>query len=212
MATAPDEQQTDPLLRWNDLNKSNAEANLINSMRGSLLGVSPIIDRFSMWLLAGTGAAAALLVVHVDEVIPFLSPPVFKACGFLLVVSGAFGFLSKFKAIQSQAASAVMEKIGDAMNTVMQEHAEQARQIDELAKKRQINIQTDFDIQRVLTEFLNTFPFWVRLIAARQLRKGGGNATLKPAKACIWQGNFCLLQTLAFMAFIAVAFWFAHPA
>lgn len=206
-------QNADPLLAWNEFNKSTTKQNLINCLFGAISTASPTIDRFSTWLLAGTGATAALLVAHMDAILPFLSPTIFKVCGLLLLVSGVVGFIAKYKAIQCQIASNVLNKIAEAIGPILEKHNEGSLKIATHAKARGLELETDVDMDGVIREFIKPFPALIRWLIARKLAKQPmQTAYLLPFKACLWQGYLCLLQTAVFIAFVIIAFWFAHPA
>ena len=75
----------DPLLERNRLNKENAEQNFVSEMFISASKTSPLTDKFSVWLFAGTGATGALLISQIQQIIPSLSLIGYRVCMFMLV-------------------------------------------------------------------------------------------------------------------------------
>ena len=82
-----DSKSDDPLLEWNRLNKENAEHGFVSALFQSMSETSPLVEKFSMWLLAGSGATAALLITQIKSILPYLSEQGFKVCLVVLVVS-----------------------------------------------------------------------------------------------------------------------------
>ena len=80
--------------KWAAINKENTELGFVDSLYTGALKSSPIIDKFSSWLLAGTGATAALMITSMDKLIPFIGSQSFKVSIYLLIVSALFGFLA----------------------------------------------------------------------------------------------------------------------
>ena len=204
----------DPLLEWNRLNKQNAEQDLASVMFASMISTSPIVDRFSVWLLAGTGATTALLITNVKNILPFLSESGFKVCGALLVLSGLFGFMAKYKAILCQIAYENDVAVRKTMLPILQKHEHDEEQIATHAEQRGINLDTELDMGKVLEEFGKPFPSWVRWLINRYLKKHKGNRQvgyIKPVKSYYWQCNFTVLQALSFVAFVVAGVLYANP-
>ncbi len=76
----------DPLIEWNRLNKENAEQGFVSAIYQSMSETTATVDKFSLWLLAGTGATGALLISQIKSVLPYLSQQGFKTCMVLLVI------------------------------------------------------------------------------------------------------------------------------
>ena len=206
-------EDLDPLLEWNRLNKSNAENALTSAMFTSLISTSSILDTFSVWLLAGTGATAALLVANADRLIPFLGAAGFKIAGAILVASTIFGLLSKARGVQCQIAYANELQIRERMNPILEKHSVDEDKIAEAASLRGIELVTELDIQRVLSEFAKPFPKWVGWLMGRHLSKHSDNPQIGfilPVRFYLSQSAFAFFQVASFIAFICVALGFAQ--
>lgn len=101
----------DPLLEWNRLNKENAEQGFVSALFQSMSETSPLVEKFSMWLLAGTGATSALLVTQIESVLPYLSSQGFKSCLVVLVVSAIAGFVAKYYSLRCEIQNKVQSKL-----------------------------------------------------------------------------------------------------
>ncbi len=207
------ENPEDLLHNWNKLNKHNAEQDLASAMFASVLSTSPIIDKFSSWLLAGTGATAAVFITNVKEILPFLTQPGFKTCGVLLVVSGLFGFLAKYKAIMCQISYQNDIAVRKAMLPILDKHEGYEIKIVGYAKEQGVKLETDINMDLVINEFCNPFPKWVGWLMKRYLRKNKDNRQIgyvKPIQSYHWQFNLTLLQTVTFIAFVITGVFYAQ--
>lgn len=197
--------ENDPLLKWNQLNITNVEQNIASAMFASMISTSPIVDRFSTWLLAGTGATATLLITSANDLLPLLTENGFKICGGFLVLSGAFGFLAKHRAISCQIAYENDVKVREAMFPILEKHTQDEKQITAHAEQRGIQVNTELDMKNVLQEFSKPFPRIVRWLIARYLKKNEGNRQvgyIKPVKSYYKQCALTVWQALTFMAFV----------
>lgn len=205
--------EPDPLIEWNRLNKENAENALISAMFSSLISTSPVIDRFSSWLLAGTGATAALLVANADKLVPFLSNAGFRVTGALLVASAVFGLISKARAVQCQIGADNDQRIRELMRPILEKHSQDEEKIQGFAETRGSSLATELDLGRVLSEFAKPFPRWVGWLLSRHLAKHAGNPQigyLLPIRFYLSQSMFAFFQVVSFLAFACAALFFAQ--
>jgi hypothetical protein len=208
-----DSMPPDSLNDWAHLTKTNAEDALASAMFAGLLSTSPIVDTFSVWLLAGTGATAALMVANADKVIPFLGQGGFKISGAALAASALFGVLSKARAVQCQIGYRNQEKIAELMGPILDKHFAHEEKIVELASTRGISLTTAVDLQRVMSEFAKYFPKWVRWLLSRHLKKHSKDPQIGyrlPIKYYMSQCQFAFLQALCFIAFFCAALVYAQ--
>ena len=78
-----------------------------------------------------------------------------------------------------------------------------------------IDLQSGIRIERVLEEFLQPFPRWVRYIAQRYLKKHAGNPQIgyiSQMRSLYVQGIAAFLQALCFLGFLGTGFIFAAAA
>ncbi|MEK6791012.1 MAG: hypothetical protein AABY45_04845 [Deltaproteobacteria bacterium] len=206
-------KQTDPLLEWNRLNKENAEQALVSATFKCMADTSPIVDKFSMWLLAGTGASGALLISRIEAVIPHLTATGFKWCLFFLIVSAILGFLAKYKSLRCQIQNEVNTKLTELMPAIFAKHKEDKTEIQEYAKQRGVALETDISLSKVIAEFAKPFPFWVRWLIERQVIKNQGNRQAGfhvAIKAYSGQLFFTFWQAVFFLAFLCAGAWYAR--
>ena len=190
----------DPLIEWNRLNVENTENALVSAMYAGLIAKSPALDAYSTWLLAGTGATAALIVSNVESILPFLTSTGFKWFGALLVVSLLFGVVSKFLALQIPQIDQGNAELPSRMGLVLEKYASQVKLIEESAASRGVTLDTDIDLTRLISKYVSPFPRVMRWVVSRYMAKHSSNAQaahLLPLRMFRWQ-SACLVYQLAF--------------
>lgn len=147
--------------------------------------VVPDIDKFNMWMLAGSGATAALLVSNLGSITGALKIGATSWLFALLAISGLFGFLAKLCCVRVQSSMTVMGHVEAALES-----------------------SKNVDIELALNNFLSVFPFWARLAGKKASKKAKDDPLFGVrivARHAIFQGIYTLLQGLTFILFIVVA-------
>jgi hypothetical protein len=104
-------KEDDPLLEWNRINNENLEQDFVSEMFINISNTSPLIDKFSIWLFAGTGATGTLLISQIQGVVQGLSITGFKACMFMLIASAISAFVAKYWALRCQIQTDITQNI-----------------------------------------------------------------------------------------------------
>jgi len=68
----PKHNLKEALNNWAEINRKNTEVGFVEGLFTGALIASPIIDKFSTWLLAGTGATAALMIANINKLLPIM--------------------------------------------------------------------------------------------------------------------------------------------
>ena len=202
----------DPLIEWNRLNKENAEHGFVSALFQSMAETSPLVDKFSMWLLAGAGATGALLITQIKSILPYLSQQGFKVCLIILVFSAVTGFISKYYALRCEIQNKVQSKLIELVQPVLDKHEEDEDEIQECANQRGIQLQTEIDFATIMNEFSKPFPFWVKWLIARKVQKTQGDRQAGfhiAVRAYMAQLRWTFLQACLFLLFMATAAWYA---
>jgi hypothetical protein len=208
-----DSNPEDPLLKWNRLNKENAEHGFVSGLFQSMSETSPVLEKFSMWLLAGTGATAALLITQIESILPYLSEKGFKTCLIVIVLSAIAGFVAKYYALRCEIQNRIQSKLMELVKPALEKHEEDEETIQEHAEQRGIELQTDIDFSVIMNEFSRPFPFWVKWLIARNVEKSAGDRQVGfhiAVKAYMSQIRWTFLQAVLFVAFILTAAWYAN--
>ncbi|WLT32333.1 hypothetical protein [Geothrix sp. PMB-07] len=205
--------EPDPLLEWNRLNKENAEQALVSVMFMNFVSRAPQIDTFSTWLLAGTGAAATLLIANILNMFQALGRHGFKVAVFMLAISALFGLLAKCVFVFFQTGGDSQEKLIQQIKPIMDKHHEDEEKIIATAKQRGLKLETEFSMNKVLSDFAAPFPKWPRWLVMRYLNKHKENRQvghLLPVRMFQWQCGLSFFQALAFISFILAAIVYAR--
>lgn len=203
----------DPLLEWNRLNKENTEHGFVSALYQSMSETSPLVEKFSIWLLAGTGATSALLVTQIESVLPYLSAQGFKSCLVVLIVSAIAGFVAKYFSLRCEIQNKIQSKLAELLKPVLTKHEEDENKIQEYAEQRGITLQTDIELSNIMNEFAKPFPFWVRWLMARKLQQVSGNRQAGfhiAVKAYTSQIRWTFFQVVLFIVFILTAALYAN--
>jgi hypothetical protein len=200
----------DPLLEWNRLNRENAKNSLVSVMFGNISGRAVQIDLFSTWLLAGSGAAATLVVGNAQSLIALLGKYGFRRGLAALVSSAFFGLISKYIYIFFQYGGDYQTKLLEQVQPILDKHALDEKQIQEIAKKRNIKLDTEISMNHVLSDFSKPFPKISRKFMLWYINKHRDDPQighLLPLKTFMWQATAALIQAIAFIAFLIVVIY-----
>ncbi len=205
-------QAKSSLEQWNHLNKGNAEQDFISSMFKSTVETTGIIDRFSLWLLAGTGATSALLITQVNSVLPHLSQSGFRVCVVILAMSGACGFIAKYNAIRCEMHNSINVQLRALLTPVLDHHEREEEKIKKLAEEDGTVLETEINLTRVMNGFLEPFPRWIKLLISLKQRKSSNprqQGYHLAIKYYLSQTNWTVLQAMLFLAFLLAGALFA---
>ncbi len=205
--------EPDPLIEWNRLNRENAEHALISVMFTNIVTRAPQADAFSTWLLAGTGAAATLMITNIQGMLAAFGSHGYKVTLFMLVLSAVFGLLAKYVFVFFQYGGDSQSKLIEQIKPILEAHSEQEAKILESAKSRGVALETDIRMGVVLTEFAKPFPRWSRWLLMRYINKNKDNrqmAHLLPVRCFHWQIGLSFIQALAFLLFVLSAVFYAR--
>ena len=88
---------------WDEVIHNNFHSGMINGASLATSEITSILDKFSMWLLAGVGGTAALIIANIDKVTPYTGIGGFKYIVLFLCASAIFGFLVLCETIKKTA-------------------------------------------------------------------------------------------------------------
>lgn len=206
-------KEPDPLLEWNRLNKENAENAIVSAMHLRTLSHSSRFDKISTWLTAGTGITAGLMITNVSNILPHLGGHGFRVCGAFLALSALFGIAAKFKATWAQLGHDSNKAMTDSLKPILDHHSAEQSRIEQNAAQRQVAIETNINMDRVLREYLKPVPRWVAWLVFLRMRKHAGDPQIGyiyPIRAFYWQCVLTSLQAIFYVAFFLIALCVAN--
>lgn len=123
----------------------------------AILQTSPIFNKYSSWLLVGCGAAASLVIAHMDTINNYLSLDTIQLSLLILVIAGLFGLLEKHIALNVETNLSIIQNLWPIITTIVSEHI---KHIDEtsntLAESTQKgNVKTN--LSDITNKFKNQF-------------------------------------------------------
>ena len=201
------------LLEWNRLNKENAEQGFVSSLFQSMAETTSLVDKFSLWLLAGTGATGALLITQIKSVLPHLSQQGFKTCLVVLVTSAICGFIAKYFSLRCEIQNNTQSKLLELTKPIFEKHKGDEDSIIKYAEKRGIELQSEMDFSAIITEFSRPFPWWVRLLIARKIKQTSGDRQAGyhvAIRAYMSQLSWTFFQASLFLVFMLTAAFYAN--
>lgn len=192
-------------------NVNNAiERDVIRISISSFVQISPIIDSFSTWLLAGCGAIAGLMITNVSTIVPFLGKVGFKISIYILAGSVLAGLFQKYRSICVQSFISFSEKLVTGANSLNSIHQKAFEELNQEAANHgfQLRIGPSLNLERIKNEFSNLLPFFLRKRALKHFDKGsqddlhGWRRGLKSLKHQI---AYFIIQFCLFLIFLSVA-------
>lgn len=143
--------------------KKKAENQILRAYYTSVFEMSPLVDRFATWLLAGIGATAALTITNIKSIstiLPFLNIKIGLGA---LTVSALFGFLEKFLALDIQSTSMQELKLRHILKESSEEFYEKIQKLKLLAAAKNIDINSQINTRSPLESFAKAHPWYKRL-------------------------------------------------
>jgi hypothetical protein len=193
---------------WATINKSNFEISFVEGIFLASLTGSPIIDKFSIWLLAGTGATAALMIANLDKLVPLLGANILKISMYVLLLSALFGFMAKIKSIACQITQAVHKDMINRVIPVYDIYETDINKINEMAIQHNLKkTQNDFDLNKIIVEVCKAYPRVLHGYIKKTFLSGVEDRLKGSRKAVrnqFWQGLFTLSQIATFCIYILV--------
>lgn len=186
-----------------NVSKEKAEGQILRAYFNSVFEMSPLVDTFATWLLAVVGGTVALTITNMKSISSILSFTNIKiGLGFLLI-SGLFGFLEKFLALDIRSTLVQESKLRDILQAVSEEFLEKIRQYEMLAEAANIDICAEVDTGRPLSKFIEAHPWYKRIQIGKTITPG--NALKKRLRRYYRQLLYTTLEFFAFLAFVMIA-------
>lgn len=199
--------EQDPLIEWNRLENENTKHAVVSAMYGAMLKRSSQVEVFVNWLLAASGASAALLIANLQVATNSLTSKGFSFCIYALVVSALCGVLAKCTTVFFPTGGDEQQTLRDKLGLVFNAHNEEREKITELAKAQGLAAPPDLEMEAIFSEFLRPMPFWAKWFLLLYGRKNSGErqGDLHIAvRAFMWQCDFCFLQAISYISFLVL--------
>lgn len=192
--------------KWEKLIDSNFHNAMLESASYGIVSTHEIFDKFSTWLLVGAGATAALMIVNIDKIIPYVDALGMRCGVIMLTASAFFGFTAKVFNINAAIALISFEKTKDAMMQKAAEYQSSLDKFDEIAEKAGYTRGEGATKESFTRDFINLFPFALlrRKIAAiaqsNEKNRRAGN--FRAIHAVVYQSIAVILQVVSYLFFL----------
>jgi hypothetical protein len=184
------------------IKKNSTEKEFARILFKSTTSSSPTIDKFSTWLLAGTGATAALMISNLTSLSSVLNSPSIKYSLYILAISSLLGFFAKYYSLRCQITDTTADSITDNLKHAFERHEDSNKSIKETANKHNITIDTDPDLEKPLREYIDAYPRLVKKYLEKKANDGMTDplASYKLAAKCLYKQ--IVLTTSQFLLFL----------
>jgi hypothetical protein len=182
--------------------KEKAERDVLRANYTSVFEMSPLVDRFAPWLWSGVGATAALMVANIESITRIIPFAQVKFCLGILTVSGLFGFLEKFLALDIQSTAAQEAKLREILQESSQEFYRQISELKLAAAAQNIDISSEIDTKKALDKFADAHPWYKRIWFKRRIK--AEDAQKVRLRRYYRQLIYAVLEFFGFMAFILI--------
>jgi hypothetical protein len=184
--------------------------NFLRISISSTIEISPVIDNYSTWMLAGCGAIAALMINNVQSIIPFLGEQGFKISIYILVFSAISGLFQKYRSLCVKAFITFANKIMTGANSLNSFHQNAFNELNQEANKHgiQLDVSPEIDIENYRNEVAKLLPFFMRRKALKNFDMGAKDdlhGWRKMIKSFKHQIVYFIIQFFLFLAFFVFA-------
>ena len=182
--------------------KKKAEDQILRAYYNSVFEMSPLVDRFATWLLAGIGATAALIIANIENISQILSFTNIKIGLSILTISALFGFLENFLALDIQSTSAQETKLRQVLKESSEEYHQRIESMKLLASAKNIDIKTEVDVKGALDKFAKAHPWYKRI--QLQKYKAVDDTQKDRLRRYYRQLTYTVLEFCGFLLFIII--------
>lgn len=176
-----------------------------NSLRGimflSILKRTELANRLSSGFLITSGAIASLLLPNLATLDPVIPARVSMYFLYCVLASSIFGLIQKFCAVNAILAGETVEEFAEKFGTVLTKHNGAMENAQTLAGRHGLQITLPGNPASAFTPVINEFPWPIRWIARRAMRKGESDSMypirrgMRFFRGCFWAG---IAQSLTF--------------
>lgn len=183
------------------INKDLLARKIAESVVQGVLGISPEIDKFSSWFLAGSAASIVLILTSLKSLVPTLNQENLRLIIAVLGISVMFGLAQKYKAF-SLAISRRVEDIGnESFERFLQHYVPETQRYSTHSYQW---IKENIDYNTMMIYLITAFPNIAQKRLVKHLAKREGS--LKQYQSEFWklfrQAAYCFLQVISGIAAI----------
>lgn len=182
--------------------KKKAEDQILGAYYTSVFEMSPLVDRFATWLLAGIGATAALIIANIESISNIVPFTHIKNGLWVLTISALFGFVEKFLALDIQTTAAQELKLRQILKESSEEFYRRMEGVKLVAAAKNMDIKAEVDIKGALDKFAKAHPWYKRIQLNRH--RSVEDAQKARLRRYYRQLTYTVLEFCGFLLFIII--------
>lgn len=191
---------------WENIIEQNFLRGMLDSASEGIVSTHEVFDKFSSWLLVGTGATAALIIVNIDKIIPYVTKLGLRWGMIFLTISALAGFIAKVFEINASVAQIAGERTKVLMMQKAVEYQESLKKFDELAEGIDYQRGAGADLESFAKEFTKLFPFKMLRNKVRRLTNEQSKefkpGNYRAVHAVVYQSLAVGMQALMYLVFL----------
>lgn len=182
--------------------KGKAERDILRAYYTSVFEMSPLVNKFATWLLAGVGGTAALTVTNIESITTIIPFPNIKIGLGILLISALFGFLEKFLSLDIQSTATQETKLRRILEESSQEFYRKIGELKLFAAAQDVQISSTVNTKRVLEKFAEAHPWYKRIEFKR--KRSEGDAQKARLRRYYRQLTYAVLEFCGFLVFFMI--------
>lgn len=145
--------------KWEELINHNFHRSMVDAASSGVIETHSVFDKFSSWMLVGCGATAALMIVNIDKIIPYISTNGLRYAIVFLTLSACCGFVAKYFEINASISEAAGQKTAAIMKARVSEYEEAMKEFDGLIKDTGYQARESPTYEQFAESFIGLFPY-----------------------------------------------------
>lgn len=165
------EKLKESVAKWKEIVDANAFADSVAAFAESTASVSPLIDKVSTWVAAGTATVAGLAITNIDKMSTAYNTCEVKWLFSCIAVSMIFALIQKYLSLVCAGSLQVSSAIKNSLPMVLETFDEHETKIKEMSDTHNLDIKAEYDFSKVLQTYLGLFPKWSQLFLKSKFNK-----------------------------------------
>ncbi|MBB1331149.1 MULTISPECIES: hypothetical protein [unclassified Pseudoalteromonas] len=191
---------------WRDIVQLNARTDSLNAFVDAIVSSSSEVDKISSWTLGAGGAIAGLIIANIDKLgAKHFDIADIKVMLLILTSSILCGLAQKSLALKCAVHVQVKGVLSLKLKEIMTVFELYEEKIEQQINKHKLDLTIDFNLQEVITRFVELSPFYIKWLVKKQTSKTIADPEYGPRlilKIYYRQNLWFVLQAIAFIGFI----------
>jgi hypothetical protein len=193
---------------WDALIHKNFQRGMLNCMSQATIEATYVMDKFSMWLLVGTGATASIMIANLDKIIPYMGSLGFKIAVIFLALSSLSGLIAKIYSIGVEASAKLSLRAAELMKTIQKDYEGACQKRDDIAEKKGYESNFEPNLEELIADYVSLFPtklmrnYLHKVLKRADVVNNGGNK--KAVHSVVYQSTAVFIQSVLYVIFLLI--------